>query len=143
MVARIVRAVGAVLLGMVIATSLAAAPASAAYSYEWDEGVLSQGPIGGSFYCINTDYSEACFRPDGDVIYVLDLSSADHNSAVARWVTDYGRWGTCRNANGAGTWVTCNKNFKEGAQLGMVATQYDGTTDSWWGPETSREWIIT
>jgi hypothetical protein len=142
MLARLLKGAAAGLVGMAVAVPLAAAPASAAYSYEWQEGAASEGPTG-TFSCIQTDYSGVCYEPYGDKIFVLDLSSADHNSAVARWLTDYGRWGTCRNARGAGQWVVCNKDFKEGAMLGFRAAQYDGDTGAWWGPESFVRWVTT
>jgi hypothetical protein len=141
MVARIVKRVAAGLIGTVIVILAAATPASAAYSYEWDNGVAASGLATSQVYCIWTDYSEVCIQPYGDKIFVQDLSSADHASAVARWSTDYGRWGTCRNSLGVGHWAVCNKDFKEDSYLNVVATQYDGDTRDWWGPET-RNMIV-
>ncbi|MEV4619427.1 hypothetical protein AB0J74_12055 [Asanoa sp. NPDC049573] len=142
MITRLVKGLAAGVAGVAVAVALGAAPASAAYSYEWDEGPLSEGPTG-TFYCVQTDYSGVCFEPYGDKIFVLDLSSADHASAVARWVTDYGRWGTCRNAHGAGTWAVCDKDFKEGATLKFRAAQYDGDTGTWWGEESLARSVST
>ena len=134
MIARIAKGVAAGLLGVAIATPLAAAPASAAYSYEWDEGTASIGPLADSgAKCVSTDLASACFLPYGDKIYVYDITSTDHASAVARWFTDYGRWGTCRNSRGAGYWVVCNKDFKEGYTIKFEAQSYDGDTADWLG----------
>jgi hypothetical protein len=106
-------------------------PANAAYSYEWDEGTLSSGPTGTTKNgCSIGGYAMACFQPSGDKIYVYDASS-DNASAVMRWYTDYGRWGTCRNAHKAGTWAVCNKDFAEGHIIHFHADQYDGETKSW------------
>jgi hypothetical protein len=135
MVARIVKRVAAGLFGTVILTLAAATPASA-YSYEWDNGVAVSVTGINLPFCTWTDYSKVCVQSDGDKIYVEDLSSADSASAVARWYTEYGRWGTCRNSLGAGHWAVCNKDFKEGYLLTAVATQYDGDTRNWWGPES-------
>ncbi|GIH15157.1 hypothetical protein [Rugosimonospora africana] len=44
--------------------------------------------------------------------------ASDGASAVARWYTDYGRWGTCHNAHGYSTWAVCDKDF---ADLAAVA----------------------
>jgi hypothetical protein len=132
MVATIVKRVAAGLIGTAIAIVAAATPASAAYSYEWDNGVAVSGPSGTErSWCISSDYSEVCIQPYGDKIFVKDLSGEDHASAVARWFTDYGRWGTCRNSLGAGHWAVCNKDFKEGSYLTTRAAQYDGDTQSW------------
>jgi hypothetical protein len=136
MVARMVKRVAAGLIGTAIAIVAAATPASAAYSYEWDNGVAVNGLGTEQSSCVTTSYSEVCIQPYGDKIFVKDFSSADHASAVARWFTDYGRWGTCRNSLGVGHWAVCNKDFKEGSYLTTRATQYDGDTDSWWGPES-------
>ncbi|MEV6842544.1 hypothetical protein [Actinoplanes sp. NPDC051411] len=136
MAARTVKRVVAGLLGTAIATLAAATPANAAYSYEWDNGVAVGGLGSEQSYCVTTKYSEVCIQPYGDRIFVMDLSSADSASAVARWFTSYGRWGTCRNSLGAGHWAVCNKDFKEGYWLTARATQYDGDTQDWKGPES-------
>jgi hypothetical protein len=112
-----------------VATLAATTPANAAYSYEWDNGVAVSGLGTEQSYCVSTSYSEVCIQPYGDRIFVKDLSSADNASAVARW-------GTCRNSLGAGHWAVCNKDFKEGYWLTTRATQYNGDTDKWVGPES-------
>jgi hypothetical protein len=135
MVARVVKRVAAGLIVMAIAIVAAATPASAAYSYEWDNGVASSAPGDAKVSCVGTSNTFVCIEPYGDKIFVKDLWP-DHASSVARWYTSYGRWGTCRNSLGADRWAVCNKDFKEGYYLTVRATQYDGETQSWWGPES-------
>ncbi|MFD2081491.1 hypothetical protein SAMN05421678_106190 [Actinopolymorpha cephalotaxi] len=56
-----------------------------------------------------------------------------------RWYTDYGRWGTCRNALGAGKWGVCDKDFAEDYTLYFRASRYDGDTGDWVSPESSLQ----
>lgn len=113
-----------------------------AYSYEWNNAVKSAAPTG-AYYCAHTTGSLACFKPDGDHIYVKD-TKADGYSAVMRWYTDYGRWGTCRNALKAGTWGVCNKDFAEKPHtLYFRATRYNGTTGKWVSPESLEASVST
>jgi hypothetical protein len=137
MVISIGKRVAAGLFGTMIAILAAATPASAAYSYEWDNGVAVSGLGTHAPFCTSTSYTEVCVEPYGDKIFVKDLSSADSASAVARWYTNYGRWGTCRNSLGAGHWAVCNKDFEESSLLTFRAAQYDGDTKSWVGPESA------
>jgi hypothetical protein len=109
---------------------MCAAPASAAYSFEWDEGAKSSAVITIDDVCYGMDGSTVCFRANGDQIWVFD-SKSDGFSAVARWYTDYGRWGTCRNAHGYNTWAVCNKDFKEGYEFSFRPALYDAESDSY------------
>ena len=147
MFATIAKAATAATCGLLMAaTPMLAGPAQAkvasngtqaAYTYEWNEAVKSGAPLYyHGYYCNGTTGATACFDPDGDVIYVKDIK-ADGYSAVMRWYTDYGRWGTCRNANGAGTWAKCNKDFAEGHTITWRATQYNGDTKKWVNPESN------
>jgi hypothetical protein len=117
------------------ALEAASGPVTAAYSFEWDVAVSGGGPSG-DYACVSTAASKACFQPYGDKIWVKDLTGVDQASAVARWYTDYGRWGTCRNALGAGHWGVCNKNFAENHWIYWRASQYDGDTGQYVGGES-------
>ncbi|MFI7272928.1 hypothetical protein [Streptomyces sp. NPDC049879] len=88
----------------VLATGLAASPASAAPVYQcvtvWSED-------GG------TALGEACFYHYGDMVTVRDLYAGGAR-AVGVWKTNYGRSGECHNAYGANDrTVSCNYNMKE------------------------------
>lgn len=74
--------------------------------------------------------------------WVRTLVAAGYASAVARWYTDYGRWGTCGNAHGKGHWAYCNKNFAEGAKIYFRASQYDGDTGQYVYGESALAWSI-
>jgi hypothetical protein len=63
----------------------------------------------------------------------------DAASAVARGYTDYGRWGTCRNDHGYGTWAVCNQAFKEGHTIYYRAAPYDGDTGKYVGSESALD----
>jgi hypothetical protein len=139
---RILKGLSAVSLGLVAVVAPiggAAAQAddvTAAYTYEWNDGVATGVPIpnpGGG--CNDVTGAEGCFEPDGDKFYVKD-TKADGYSAVVRWYTDYGRWGTCRNSLGAGKWAVCNKDFKEGYYIHWRVTRYNGDTGKWVDPES-------
>jgi hypothetical protein len=112
---------------------LASVAPAQAYSFEWDNAA-PEVPANTS-YCGETTGSEFCWDSNGDRIYVKD-TKADGYSAVARWYTDYGRWGTCRNSLGAGQWGVCNKDFAEGYVINMRASRYDGDTGQYVGPES-------
>jgi hypothetical protein len=125
----------AVILGGVlsVAVPVATPPAHAAYSFEWNEGVeVTTGFPDSGVHCgvayTGTSGAGVCFQPSGDKIWVYDRGS-DGASAVARWYTDYGRWGTCRNAHGYGTWAVCNKDFAEHHTIYFRAAQYDGSAE--------------
>ncbi|MGI5328463.1 hypothetical protein [Actinomadura nitritigenes] len=113
-----------------------------AYSFEWDNAVLDDSGPSDRTACISSSGARVCYESSGDYIWVYD-SSGDGASAVARWYTDYGRWGTCRNAHGKGHWAYCNKNFAEGAAIYFRASQYDGDTDQYVYGESLLEWSIT
>ncbi|MET9023143.1 hypothetical protein ABZV93_24525 [Actinopolymorpha sp. NPDC004070] len=144
MIARVIKAAATTGFGLLMAAAPMVAPAAqaeivtpgpeSAYSYEWNTGVLTSGPSG-TYHCISTTGSTACYKPYGDKIYVKD-TKADGYSAVMRWYTNYGRWGTCRNPYKAGTWVVCDKDFAEGSWLNFRASRYDGETKKWIGPES-------
>jgi hypothetical protein len=87
--------------------------------------------------CETTTGSIACFVPFGDKLYVLD-TLADGLSAAARWTSNFGRFGTCRNALGADHWGVCDKEFPEGQTITFDATRYDGDTGLCVGPESAR-----
>jgi hypothetical protein len=136
MATRIMKGAAAGVLGLLtVVAPMAAAPASAAYSFEWNNAVAGM-PNLDSLACIATPVAEACFQANGDKIWVKDTSS-DWYSGVARWYTDYGRWGTCRNALGAGKWGVCNKNLAEGHTFSWRASRYDADTDAYIGPESA------
>ncbi|MFD8035573.1 hypothetical protein ACFV3F_44030 [Streptomyces sp. NPDC059717] len=123
--------------GLLVATS----PEAFAYSFEWNEAVddgTGPGDYDTDVTCINSVGADVCFMPWGDKIWVYD-TQADGASAVARWYTDYGRWGTCRNAHGAGEWAFCNKDFAEGHTIYFRATQYDAGKDDYVGDESSLQ----
>lgn len=154
MITRIIKGAAATTCGLLMAampmvatsaqaqSSAVGSDATPSYTYEWNNAVKSAGPSG-DYYCASTTGSLACFKPDGDVIYVKD-TKADGFSAVMRWTTDYGRWGTCRNALKAGTWGTCNKNFAEKPHyLAFHATRYNGDTGKWVKPESELSTIST
>jgi hypothetical protein len=115
------------------AASLAGA-VTPAYSFEWNDAVAGSLPDT-DLACVWSEGSEVCIEAYGDKIYVKDIK-ADGASAVARWFTDYGRWGTCRNALGAGKWGVCDKDFKENHILTFRAAQYDGDTGQYVGNES-------
>ncbi len=121
-----------------VAESNSAAPA---YSFEWNEAVQGTHVWDGDT-CAVTTGAYVCFQPYGDKIWVQD-TKADGYSAVARWYTDYGRWGTCRNANGSGTWAVCNKDFVENSHLYFRASRYDGDTDVYISPESDLLGVMT
>lgn len=92
-------------------------PAAAA---ETDTAVSSGTPTNAS--CI-TELSgaEACFKPDGDILYVLDTSRDGHD-VYAKWDNQLRdssgsfrsyRTGSCRSSLGYGNWAACNKDFYE------------------------------
>ena len=141
MISTIAKAAAAGVFGVLeVAAPTVAAPANAAlaYSFEWDNAVSATPNLSNMSDCISTTGSEVCFQPDGDKIWVKDTSS-DGFSAVARWYTDYGRWGTCRNALSAGSWGVCNKDFKENQAIYWRASRYDGDTGQYVGPESGLD----
>ena len=75
-------------------------------------GVAQAGPPGGSVCSGDDNRVNSCFTPNGDVFWVKDTEK-DGRSSVARWQTNDGRTGYCRNAKGYNTWVSCNYNFQE------------------------------
>lgn len=103
---------------------------------EFDLAAESAGPATLAF-CRTTTGSRVCFDPFGDRIYVRD-TLGDGFSAAARWTSDFGRFGTCRNALGANHWGVCNKNFPENRTITFDATRYDGNTGVCIGPESTR-----
>ncbi len=152
MLAGIVRGVAAGAFGLLVAAApVLTATAQAqttprgpetAYSYEWNNAKASAAPTG-DYYCAHTTGSLVCFKPDGDKIYVKD-TKGDHYSAVMRWYTDYGRWGTCRNALGSGKWGVCDKDFAEQSHyLAFRATRYNGQTKAWVDPQSEEATIST
>lgn len=115
-------------------------PRPLAYSFEWDEGTKAYGP-GESDWpatCTNSVGADVCYQPHGDYIWVYD-DQADGYSAVARWYTSYGRWGTCQNTYTAGEWVLCNKDFAEGETIHFTATQYRSSTNEYVGDESPEQ----
>lgn len=71
--------------------------------------------------CTTWDDSEACFQPNGDYIWVKDLTSDGH-AAYGQWTNalrdGYGMWygyreGSCNNFLGYGKWGYCSKDFYE------------------------------
>ncbi len=148
MIATIARGTAAVTFGLLTAVApLLSGPAQAmttprgpetAYHYEWNDGGPSDGPVYyHTYYCNGTTGVTACFDADGDDIFVKD-TKADGFSAVMRWHTDYGRWGTCRNRLGSGTWALCNKNLQEASHtMTWRATRYNGNTGKWVAPESN------
>jgi hypothetical protein len=136
MIANLVKVMVAGLTGVVtVAAPVAVRPAAAAYSFEWDNAVSSGEPTDDDQTCQDNYYAMVCFEPAGDKIYVEDLVG-DGYSAVARWYTDYGRWGTCRNALGKGHWAVCNKDFAENHVFYFRASLYDGDTHHYVGQES-------
>ena len=137
MIRTIIKGTMAGALGLV-ATAMpgVAAPASAAYSFEWDEAALASPT--GTMVCTNNVDAYACVQADGDKIWVYD-NSPDGASAVARWYTDYGRWGTCRNAHGAGTYAVCNKDFKEGHTFYWRTSLCDAEIQDYVGVESDLD----
>lgn len=120
----------------VAASTVFIAPGAAfAYSFEWDDAV-ADSPGSDYLECTSTTGSYVCFQPYGDKIWVLD-TKADGYSAVARWYTDYGRWGTCRNSLGSDQWGVCNKDMAEDGIIYYRASRYDGDTDTYVGPESA------
>lgn len=153
MISRIAKGAAATGFGLLMAAAPMVAPAAqakivtptpeSAYSYEWNNAVASSGPSG-SYACISTTGSKVCYKADGDKIYVKDTKK-DGFSAVMRWYTDYGRWGTCRNKLGYGKWGVCDKNFAEYDSngdhywLNYRASRYNGDTNKWVEPESELQ----
>lgn len=140
----VAKAAAAVLCGVAgVVAPVATSPAHASYSFEWDEAVkVTTGFPTSGMHCgvayTGTGGAAVCFQPYGDKIWVYDRAQ-DGASAVARWYTNYGRWGTCRNAHGYGTWAVCNKDFKEGQTIYFRAAQYDGDTGTYVGDESALD----
>jgi hypothetical protein len=105
-------------------------PAAAEVSYEINNAVSSGTPTG-SLRCSSITGAKACYKADGDVLYILD-TAADGASAVFNWSMfpknsggDFTRWGECRNKLGSGEWGVCNKNFPEDATVNGGLQVYD------------------
>ena len=113
----------------VVATLAVPAAAQAAYFGNETDYATSGSPSGYEFIdykCSVTLGGKACFKPAGDVFYVLD-DKADGRSAAADWVVwgDETRTGSCVNKLGAGKWGVCNKNFQEDQEISMSVSLYD------------------
>ncbi|WP_306292943.1 hypothetical protein [Streptomyces tsukubensis] len=85
--------------------------------------------------------AEGCFQPYGDVIWVHDTKS-DGRSAAVGVTTDYGRAGyVCIHSGGAGTWGTCNKNYKETGNVKLQVATYEKPTGRYFQPLAYSGWI--
>lgn len=77
--------------------------------------------------CINTDNyrGSGCFDPVGDIIRTHD-HYPDGRRVVTHWQTNYGRSGTCHNAQGAYTMRTCNYDMAENGMVRIRVSLRDG-----------------
>lgn len=77
--------------------------------------------------CYNTsDYrGSGCFDPQGDIIRSHD-HYPDGKRVVTHWETNYGRKGTCHNAQGAYTMRTCNYDMAENGKVRIRVSLRDG-----------------
>ncbi|MDT0420296.1 MULTISPECIES: hypothetical protein [Streptomyces] len=85
--------------------------------------------------------SSGCFQHYGDIIWAKDTES-DGMSAAVVVTTDYGRAPfACVHKGGAGTWGTCNKDYREDGNVKLQVLRYDSDTDSFWEPRAYSGWI--
>jgi hypothetical protein len=97
---------------------------------ESNVGTLSTGSPPSSAPCVSTTGVKACFQASGDIWWVRD-TKADDSTPAAEWAaTDYSRYGECLNKSGYGTWVICNKNYKEGLKITLFGTTYGKVRNS-------------
>ncbi|HLR93848.1 MAG TPA: hypothetical protein VK053_04950 [Jiangellaceae bacterium] len=98
---------------MLMLTPVASASTSA-------EAEAAGGPTHKCYY--NPEYHDevkgwACFQPYGDHMFVADTIWEGYG-IQAKWETNYGRTGVCRDVNGTNDGVKdCNYNMREGEKL--------------------------
>ncbi|MCG5435155.1 hypothetical protein [Micromonospora foliorum] len=117
----------AVAAGIAMVLSIPTAASAAYWGDETDYAVSSSGPTG-DYVCATHTGVTACFKPDGDVLYVKDRLE-DGYAAVAIWdhvvEGNYRRSGACVNKLGADHWGQCNKDFYEAGDLQFAAARYN------------------
>src|SRR3954464_5256131 len=96
-------------------------------------GLAQAAPPAGSVCSGDDNWVNSCFADNGDVFWVKDTEK-DGRSSVAVWQTRDGRSGSCRNADGYGTWKSCNYDFAEmyGGRSNVVSWSnytYDAQTN--------------
>jgi len=136
-----------VVLGSVLVAAAPPASASSSQSgaasvspYEWNIA-KSTRTIGGrvcpTFVVGSRPRAIACFKRDGDKLYVMDTGPADGLSATGVWKNYVGgklhRQGACVNKLGTGHWGLCDKNFKEGSTIRLYACNYNSGNNTWHG----------
>ncbi|WP_076261940.1 hypothetical protein [Intrasporangium flavum] len=84
----------------------------------------------------STNFVYSCYDRKYDNFWVYD-GVKDGNSAVVRWSTQTGGSGSCRNAQGVGTWQRCSYDLAEYKADGTRnhvtwdEYRYDSAYDSW------------
>lgn len=102
-----------------------AATQAAYYGSETDYATPSGGPAG-NYNCSTYTGVTACFKPDGDLMYVKD-TKADGYDAVLEWFdADGERTGSCVNELSAGHWGVCDKNLPGGHLMYYDPARYLG-----------------
>lgn len=85
--------------------------------------------------------TSGCFQHNGDIVWAGDTKKDGMSAAVGVY-TDYGRAEeVCVNKLGAGTWATCDKDYREGGDVRLRVLRYDGDTGKFYQPETWSGWI--
>lgn len=76
---------------------------------------------------------DACFEPDGDILWVLDKQADGYGVALYWEDRDSDRSGTCiHNLGAAKAWAVCDKDFTEGHEI-VWGIRWD-SPDGWQTP---------
>lgn len=76
---------------------------------------------------VDRDWGQVCYAPDGDNVWIADMS-ADGHRTVAVWETSDGMSGECYNLAGDGHWLYCDYHLKEGEIIVFQAQLREGDT---------------
>lgn len=131
----IFRKVLGTLAGAVLATMFLATPASAH---------TGSPPQACGYYYGGASYGATCFEWDGDDQWVYDRYSNGWGVGVDLR-TNYGKYRTCENTHGAGTWHECKYDHRENTcvQFRLYERNWNGTSVDYRNVTPWSEWVNT
>ncbi|MER5652699.1 hypothetical protein ACIRRT_39885 [Streptomyces sp. NPDC102256] len=85
--------------------------------------------------------STGCFQPYGDLVWSQDTESDGHSSVTVVHANydrpDY----ACVNTGKAGSWGSCNKDYREDGDVRLTVLRYDMQDKKWYQPQATSDWV--